>query len=138
MDRAVVNLASLATRLALSQSVVFDPDARVREAAAVALGTVAPEGAALPLQAAYLRERDVLARRAMVRAAAALAALGPGPRRDGAVPLLVASLDDEDGSIAFVGRDGLRALAGEDLGDRPEPWIRWWGRAKDAGGAPPR
>src|SRR5262249_23637374 len=66
----------------------------------------------------YLKEKDPELRRA-----AAIAA-GQKDARD-LVPELIGLLDDHD-SVRSAARAALKAIAGNDLGDRPEPGRIWW------------
>jgi len=129
-DRAIANLSAQAVVRALAAAALHDRDPRVRAEAYDALGTLRP-GVGMPiLGIAYRRETSGPARARLVRAAAALSASGDGEVRATGVPILITALDDAAPTVRFHARDGLAAMAGEDLGDAPEPWIRWWSREK--------
>jgi hypothetical protein len=66
----------------------------------------------------YFKEKD-----AEIRRAAAIAA----GQKDAKIliPELIDLLGDEDG-VKAAARASLKAMAGKDLGDKPQPWREWW------------
>ncbi len=133
VDRAVVNLAAQAVRLSVAAALRFDPQATVRAAAARAAGALRSPALAGVLGGAFAREDATGVRREIVLALGRSCA-APGQGREAAVPVLVVALEDGDESVAANAREALRALAGRDLGPRPEPWIAWWGQERSRGG----
>ncbi len=130
IDRAAVNLAGQAVRAAVLAALDFDPDERVREAAAGVLGEIRPAGSVSMLRHAREREKSPTVRRRIVQALGGLALRATGPEKEIAVLSLILALEDDDRSVGWNAREALRTLAGEDLGDRSDPWVRWWNRAK--------
>jgi hypothetical protein len=130
IDRAAVNLGVQAVRVAAFAAMVYDPDDRVREEGATAIGRIRAPGAAAMLKFAFTRERDATVRRRLVQSLGTAAAAGDRQVRDLAIPVLVLALEDDDRSVGWNARDALRVLAGKDLGDRAEPWILWWDGAR--------
>jgi len=126
IDRTAIRLASQAARTSLAEAVLFDGDERVRYSAAGVLGALPGDETARILVRAYRDERNASARRVIVQGLGRRAAAGPGPERDAAFPVLLVALDDDDRNVRFHSREALKALAGEDLGDRPDPWKKWW------------
>ena len=103
-----------------------DQEPRIRELAAEAL---------LPFVAhprfeavlAHLRERL----HAPVLEARRRAAVLLGTFRDvGAVPDLIAMLDEKGGELAHELRTALRPITLQDFGTRGKAWQRWWAKAK--------
>lgn len=126
IDRAAIRLAAQVVRIAVAEAALFDEDDRVRYAAAGILGTLPGEDLGRTLARAYRDERNVSVRRQVVGSLGLRAAAGAGPDRDAAIPALLLALDDDDRSIRFHAREALKTLSGEDFGDRPEPWKKWW------------
>ncbi len=125
-ERALRLLGLQVVRTALAGSTLHDGDPRVRAEAALAAGSFGGADMAAVLRTAYLAEVQIPARRAIAEAAAAVAARLETAARGPSVVLLLTALDDDDRGIRFEAREGLSALAGEDLGGKPGPWQRWW------------
>jgi hypothetical protein len=73
----------------------------------------------------YLKDKDAEIRRA--------AAIGVGHKvldenKDATalVPDVIDLLDDKVDFVRIAARAALKAVAGKDLGEKPEPWREWW------------
>lgn len=102
------------------EAALSDSDWRVATSAAVALGKTEHEASAAALVALYEKGADDW--RARASAVAGLTRL----RARGAVPILIAALEDQETLVARTAYEFLAEIARERLEPKPAVWTKWW------------
>lgn len=110
---------------ALADRLVKDADARVRLAAAVALGLRTP--APVDVLQSGMQDKDWRVRAETIRA------IGASKSKDAVAPLIEA-MEREEGRLRGDAREALKACTGLDKGDDPKGWKAWW--VAQAAGSP--